>query len=135
MKKKQILIVALLAVLILIIVGVAFCSKKEEKVSDMTENETGYDIVIEEDDDSKANEGIEEQTNQDATPSKDDTKDSDVKKENVKNLDDVISGSGDTTENQIGNEEDTEDNDEEETPSTELQPSEDKGGSWGKVEF
>lgn len=154
--KKHIVIGALLIAVLLIVIAVTFCSRQDEDSPDISpKGQKEHDVILENEDLEEEYHVIDEYIEADKDgDSKDDNKTSDGGNQTSNNNntagnsstgnagvaddgesdDDIENGEDNTGNGDTGKDENTEDN-EEETPSTNLQPSEDKNGDWGKIEF
>lgn len=153
--KKYIFIGALLIAIIFIIIALTFCSRQDENSPDISpKGEKEHDIILENEDLEEEYHVIDEYIEADKDgDSKDDKKTSSGGNQTSNNnnttgngttgnagvaddgeSDDTEDEEDDTGNGNTGDDENTGDNGEE-TPSTNLKPSEDKNDDWGKIEF
>lgn len=147
--KKYIFIGALLIAITLIIIALTFCSRQDENSPDISpKGQKEHDMILENEDLEEEYHVIDEYIEADKDgDSKDDKKISSGENQTSNNttgnattgnagvVDDEENGDTEGEEgDNTGNDENTGD-DEEETPSTNLKPSEDKNGDWGDIEF
>lgn len=153
--KKYIFIGALLIAIILIIIALTFCSRQDENSPDISpKGQKEHDMILENEDleeeyhvideyieaekdgdskdDKKTSSGGNQTSNNNNTTGNGTTGNAGVADDG--DSDETEDGEGNTGNDNVGNDENTGD-DEEETPSTNLKPSEDKNGDWGDIEF
>lgn len=153
--KKYIFIGALLIAIILIIIALTFCSRQDENSPDISpKGQKEHDMILENEDleeeyhvideyieaekdgdskdDKKTSSGGNQTSNNNNTTSNGTTGNAGVADDG--DSDETEDGEGNTGNDNVGNDENTGD-DEEETPSTNLKPSEDKNSDWGDIEF
>lgn len=154
--KKYIVIGALLIAVLLIAIAVMFCSRQDGDSPDISpKGQKEHDMILENEDleeeyhvideyieaekdgdskdDKKTSNGGNQTSNNNNTAGNSSTGNAGVADDGESD-DDTEDGEGDTGNGDTGNDENTGDN-EEETPSTNLKPSEDTNGDWGDIEF